>query len=399
MTAPGGGPSAEFRLVAACCRWPTDVDAVRAAAAADIGWRDAVRLARRHRVAGFVRRGLIAAGIAVPPRLDELYRHMMRRNLLQYGEAVRLTARLSDAGIPVALLKGVVLAELAYGGQDVKATVDNDLLVAPVNVAAAIAIMQAAGYRVIDLPTDGRRPVAALTALVNECQLIHPVSGAIVDLHWRLHPYRQLSREPDVASEARIVTVAGKGLPALTGEALMLYLAVHGARHSWSRIKWLADFNALLGGMDDREVAALRALARRGGVLPCVDSALIQCERLLGARIPAAAHRSRRARALVRLSDGLIFGPDIDVAPGRYARRWLLTTLVMNTRLRNAGSILWHLWVSPIDTLAVPLPRPLYPLYAVISPARRAARITARLAARGFARGRSRLMRGPGEMN
>jgi len=389
----GGMPSPEMRLVATCCRWPTNVDAIHAAASGAIDWRYAIRLSRRHRVVGFLRRGLIAAGIAVPPRLDEIYRHMMRRNLLQYGEAVRLTAKLAEAGIPVALLKGVVVAELAYGGQDVKATVDNDLLVAPRNVPAALAILERAGYRVIDLPSDGRRPVAALTDLVYECQLIHPVSGAIVDLHWRLHPYRQVLGEPDVAAEARMVTVEGKQLPALTGETMMLYLAIHGARHSWSRLKWLADFNALLSGMDDGEVAALRTLARRGGVAPCVDSALIQCKRLLGARVPADVHRSPRARALVRLSDALIFGPDVDVVPGRYARRWLLTTMVMNTRLSTAGSILWHVWVSPIDTLAVPLPRPFHPLYVVISPVRRTSRIVRRLAARGFARARSRLMR------
>lgn len=386
--------SAEFRLVAACCRWPTDVAAIRAAATAPIDWRVAVSLARRHRVIGFVRQGLLAAAIAVPSRLDELYAPMMRRNILQYGEAVRLTALLADADITVALLKGVVLAELAYGGQSVKQTIDNDLLVAPRDVPATIAILHVAGYREIGLPdNDNPPPPTQVVDLVNEYQMIHSASGAILDLHWRLHAHKQVLGEPDVATETRDVMVEGKRLPTLRGDDLMLYLAVHGARHSWARIKWLADYNALLGRMSDGEVAALRALARRGGVAPCVDSALIQCERLLGARVPADVHRSRRARALVRLSDGVIFGPDQHNAPGLYARRWLLSTLVMNTSPRTAGSIFWHLWVSPIDMLAVPLPRALHPLYLAISPARRGGRLARRAVARGFARARSALMR------
>lgn len=398
MTRGRGEPSAEFGLVAACCRWPTDVAAIRAAAsAAPIDWPAAVRVSRRHRVIGFFRVGLMAAGIAVPLRIEELYAPMMRRNLLQYGEAVRLTALLGDAGIPVALLKGVVLAELAYGGQGVKHTIDNDLLVAPRDVPATFSILHEAGYRVIGLPDNDNPRPASLIDLINECQFLHPASGAILDLHWRLHAYKQVLGEPDVATETRVVMVEGKPLPTLTDEALMLYLAIHGTRHSWARLKWLADFNALLGRMDDSDVAALRALARRGGVAPCVDSALIQCERLLGARVPADVYRSRRARTLVRLSDGLIFGPDQHIASGRYARRWLLSTLVMNTRLRTAGSIFWHLWVSPIDMLTMPLPRPLHPLYLAISPVRRCGRIMRRVAARGFARARSGPMRAPQE--
>lgn len=394
MTRARGEPSAEFRLVAACCRWPTDVAAIEAAAAVPIDWPAAVRLSRRHRVIGFFRHGLVAAGIAVPPRLDELYLPMMRRNILQYGEAVRLTGLLADAGIAVALLKGVVLAELAYGGPGVKQTIDNDLLVAPRDVPAAIAILQRAGYREIGLPdNDNPPPPAQVIDLVNEYQLIHPASGAILDLHWRLHAYKQVLGEPDVATDVRDVMVEGNKLPTLRADDLMLYLAVHGARHSWARIKWLADYNALLGRMDDNEVAALRALARRGGVAPCVDSALIQCERLFGARVPADVHRSRRARLLVRLSDAVIFGPDQHNARALYAWRWLASTLVMNTHLSTAGSIFRHLWVSPIDTLAVPLPRWLHPLYFVISPARR----IGRLVARGFARGRSGPMRAPQE--
>ena len=378
--------------MAACCRWPTDVPAIQAAATAVADWRRVVRLSRRHRVVGFVRLGLVSADIAVPLRLDQLYRQMLQRNLLHYGEAVRIAARFADAGIPAAFLKGVVLAELAYGDQGIKQTIDNDLLVAPHDVPAALAVLVQAGYALAYPPgiDDARLPL--LIRLARECQLVNPATGAIVDLHWRLHPIKRLFAEPDIAADVRTMTVGDRPVPTLLGDPMMIYLAIHGARHSWSRIKWLADFNALLGRMDDGAVAAMRLRAWRDGVGPCVDSALIQCERLLGARVPADVYRSRRARWLVWLGERLIFGDEIaeqHEVPGRYTRVWLASAAMMKTRPPYLAHAAWDLWVSPDDALAVPLPPPLFPLYLLISPVRR----IGRFAARGFAWRRSGTMR------
>jgi len=61
----------EIRLVTACCRWPPSPardEAVREAAAAITDWPRFLRVVRRHRVTGFVRASLSAAGVrlAVP---------------------------------------------------------------------------------------------------------------------------------------------------------------------------------------------------------------------------------------------------------------------------------------------------------------------------------------------
>ena len=114
-----------------CCRWPTDAIAIRKASQTAIDWRRFVKLAQRHRVQGFARIGLEAAEIAVPPGLVAAHRRQIARNLLLLDEAARIAKMLADADIPTAFLKGATLAELAYGDQAVKQTLDNDLLVAP----------------------------------------------------------------------------------------------------------------------------------------------------------------------------------------------------------------------------------------------------------------------------
>jgi hypothetical protein len=386
----GGGPSAEFLLLAACCRWPTDVSAIRAAQTA-IDWRQFAALARRHRVQGFARIGLEAAGVAVPPALIAAHHRQIARNLLLLDEAGRIATILADADIPALFLKGATLAELAYGDQAVKQTLDNDLLVAPGHVAATIKRLESNGYRVTDpsVPLDRKR-LSVLIDMVKECTLVRTGNKAMLDLHWRMTSVKGLLAEPDLTHDLRMVTVGDHRLPTLGDEALMVYLAVHGARHGWSRLKWLVDFNALLARRDEAAVVALRTRAKRDGVMRAMDLALLQANRLFGTAVPDDVGRSRRVRWLAALSDTLMRGPDELVeqrrAPWRYMAAGHVSALLVKSSPTYLANVAWSSWVSTADALALPLPRPARPLYLLTSPAARIARAARRLVERGFSR-------------
>jgi hypothetical protein len=356
-----------------------------------IDWRHFLALVSRHRVAGFAYRGLTAAAVDLPPKLIDRYRRLAGRNMLLLAEAGRLAGLLAGAGIPVAFLKGATLGELAFRDQNVKQTLDNDLLVAPGNVAATIALLEGAGYRMADpdVPLDAQR-LSVLIDMVKECTLIHERHGAMVDLHWRMTSVKGLLAEPDVVRDTDIVVAGGVALPTLTGQPLMTYLAVHGARHGWSRIKWLADFNALLTAMDQHAVASLRDHAQRAGVARCMDLALLQSHRLFGTVIPPDVGQSRRVRWLATLSDGLMRGPDELAEQRDLPRRYMTVGLVSGALLKAQpgylANLVWGNWVAAGDALAVPLPRALRPLYVAISPARRIGRMARRIVDRGFSR-------------
>jgi len=386
-----GGPSAEFLLLAACCRWPTDATAIRAAAEAAIDWRRFVALARRHRVLGFARIGLEAAGIAAPPGLIAGHHHQVARNLLLLDEAARLTAMLAEAGIPAVFLKGATLAELAYRDQHVKQTLDNDLLIDAEHVAAAIDLLGRAGYRVTDpaVPLDAKR-LPVLIDMVKECTLVRAGNRAMLDLHWRATSLKGLLAEPDLVRDVRMVAVAGHNLPALRDEPLMVYLAVHGARHGWSRLKWLADFNALLTAMDEAAVVSLRARAKRDGVARAMDLALLQANRLFATPIPGDVGRSRRVRWLAALSDALMRGPNelagqVDM-PWRYMAAAYASVPLFKLSPAYLADAAWTSLVSTQDALALPLPPVARPLYLLVSPIRRIARAARRVVDRGFPR-------------
>jgi hypothetical protein len=386
----GGGPSAEFLLLAACCRWPTDASAIRAAQTA-IDWRRFAALAQRHRVPGFARIGLEAAAIAVPPGLVAAHHRQIARNLLLLDEAARIAKMLADADIPAMFLKGATLAELAYRDQTVKQTLDNDLLVGPNHVAATIKLLESNGYRVTDpaVPLDGRR-LSVLIDMVKECTLVRTGNKAMLDLHWRMTSVEGLLAEPDLTRDVRLVTVGDHRLPTLGDEALMVYLAVHGARHGWSRLKWLADFNALLAARDEAAVAALRARAKRDGVMRAMDLALLQANRLFGTAVPDDVRRSRRVRWLAALSDALMRGADElagqRMVPLRYMAAGHASALLLKSSPTYLANAAWSSWVSTADALALPLPRAARSLYLLTSPVARIGRVTRRIVDRGFSR-------------
>ena len=386
-----GGPSAEFVLLAACCRWPTDATAIRAAAESAINWQHFVALARRHRVPGFARIGLEAGGIAVPPRLVTGHHRQIARNLLLIDEAARIAAILADAGIPAIFLKGATLAELAYGDQTMKQTLDNDLLVGPDHVAATIGLLEPIGYRVIDpaVPLDRKR-LSVLIDMVKECALVRASNKAMLDLHWRMTSVKGLLAEPDLTRDVRIVTVGIHRLPTLGDEALIVYLAVHGARHGWSRLKWLADFNALLAAKDEKAIAALRARAKRDGVTRAMDLALLQANRLFGTNVPGDVARSRRVRWLAALSDALMRGSDElaeqETMPRRYMAVGHASAFLLKSSPAYLMNVAWSSWVSTNDALALPLPRAARLLYLLTSPVARIARAARRVVDRGFPR-------------
>ena len=387
----GGGASAEFLLLAACCRWPTDPTAIREAGQTAIDWRRFVKLAQRHRVQGFARIGLEAAAIVVPPGLVTAHRRQTARNLLLLDEAARIAAMLVEADIPAAFLKGATLAQLAYGNQAVKQTLDNDLLVDPDQVAATIKLLESIGYRVTDpaVPLDGKR-LSVLIDMVKECTLVRPGNKAMLDLHWRMTSVEGLLAEPDLTRDLRLVTIGDHELPTLGDEALMVYLAVHGARHGWSRLKWLADFNALLAPLDAAALAALRARAKRDGVARAMDLGLLQANRLFGTAVPEDVGKSRRVRWLAVFSDTLMRGADElaeqHMAPRRYMAVGHASALLLKSSPTYLAKAAWSSWVSTADALALPLPRAARPLYLLTSPAARIGRAARRIVDRGFSR-------------
>jgi hypothetical protein len=280
---------AEFELLLACCRWPRSPaveEAVRAAAQG-IDWERLARMAARHRVEALVHDALRRAGVAPPAAIAERLSFeataVARSNLIEAAEALRLSARLEQAGLAHLFVKGVTLNLLAYGTLALKHSRDIDLLVEPGAYAQACAILRQDGYRctypgVEDMPAILRYAAATKDSVWRSSDGV-----STVELHQRLTANPMLLSAIGARSPAQRVAIApGISLPTLAREHLFAYLCVHGAVTAWSRLKWLADLAAFVSAEDS---AGIERLYRRAVELAPGRShaqALLLANRLLG---------------------------------------------------------------------------------------------------------------------
>jgi hypothetical protein len=300
--------STELLLVVACCRWPPSKSrnaAVRAAAAPVADWNAVVLIARRQRVVGLVYDALLAAGVQLPAapvaEFAQRAQAISRKNLLLATETCRLQKLLDAAEIPSIALKGIALAQLAYGSLKLKDTKDIDLLIPQDRALVALRLLERGGY-VLSFPANHLSDMQrrAVLRYSREVALIHPGNGAFTELQWRVADNPELLKEVHAGSPTQNVVVAdGLSVRTLARDDLFAYLCIHGARHAWSRLKWLADLNAFIAATD-ADVMHLHRYAQAKGAGFCSGQALLLCQRLFALPLPDNLASELQGTARVR---------------------------------------------------------------------------------------------------
>ncbi len=282
------GRDAEFDLCVACCRWPQD-DAAAAqvqTCVQVVDWTRFQAMVRRHRVQGMVHRALRTAGVSPPSPARETLagwaRGIALQNVAMTAEYVALDDGLAAAGIPRLFVKGLTLAKLAYGDLGVKTNHDIDILVAADDLAAAVPVIEARGYRLV-VPANERGRIVAWHRYSKESSWRHVDTGRMIDLHTALTDSPLSLAGVGVDSPSRRVEIVGaRAVATLTDADLFAYLAVHGASSGWSRLKWIADFAALFGKRDDDALLRLHAHAEAIGAGRATALAILLADRVFG---------------------------------------------------------------------------------------------------------------------
>src|SRR5207249_4043022 len=156
-----------------------------------------------------------------------------------------LLDRLEASRISVIALKGPPLAEALYPDAALRPSFDLDLQIRPSDLAATLDLLAREGYalpgRLAHLPA--RRIVNFDSEVV-----LHKHRGVAVDLHWAVAPddYPFAFDADFLWRSARSTRFRGREIRALAPECLLLYLSVHGAKHAWSKLIWLADIARLV---------------------------------------------------------------------------------------------------------------------------------------------------------
>jgi hypothetical protein len=369
-----------FELIAACCQWPPSRArnvAILAAVARVADWDEFLPALRRQRVIGLVHDALLLAKASYPAEIaTKLARHARRvvqRSLSLTAETLRLQAAFEAAQIPVLALKGVALAQLAYGSVLAKQGRDIDFLVLPENAEAALALLESQGY-VLSSPAKNLSPVQRrnLIAYGKEIELRHKDYNLLVELQWRTANNPLLLQGVDARSPTQTVELPEGRVRTLAEDDLFAYLAVHGAQHSWSRLKWLADVNALAAA-EGTDLVRLYRHAERIGAGLCAGQTLLLCHQILALPLPSALadelSRNNRVRRLVNIALAAITAPDAQTASDSGigdVLRFIGTQFLLGQGWSFYVAQCGVASVGPIDVIRMPLPRALHGFYPII---------------------------------
>jgi hypothetical protein len=328
-------------------------------------------VARRHGVDPLVLRSVDDAGVSLPAALDAALRQAARgiglANLDATGELVRLLDLFDGAGIRSLPYKGPVLATVAYGDVGLRRFVDLDLLVDAVRVPEALAVLEDDGYEAAYDLTP--RQLRAVLATGHDRKLVKG-DRSVVEVQWAVaDATNRLPRDVGpLIDRATTVEVAGRQVPTLVPEDLVVVLAIHGSLHLWERLAWICDLaEALrLAAQAGVDAAALVHLATGAGARRMLLLGVALIEQVLATvPLPGLLDLARTDRAVVALSDDLvpiILGDGPHRAP---ARTQLRLSMGLADRRADAYRKLWRSSVTPTvsDWKTVPLPDALWPLY------------------------------------
>ncbi|MEZ5353438.1 MAG: nucleotidyltransferase family protein [Bryobacteraceae bacterium] len=206
------------------------------------------------------------------------------------AETVRLSYALERVGIPVLSLKGAAIAQSLYGDFGFRQATDVDLIVAVEDAPAAIEFLRSQGY-LLELSV-GHLSSAEIAACNTEIPLSHPHRGVEVDLHWGIAP-RHSPHWVDPAflwRKTARTALCGRPVAVPGPEALLIFLAVHGARHVWERLIWAVDIAMLLAGNPGMDWAWIDEFARRHSLQAVISLALEVAHRATGCAVRHTAN-------------------------------------------------------------------------------------------------------------
>ena len=326
-------PAPEVSFVLASIRRDADAASAQRAAAEGVhDWAAVAAYALAHDVGWWAMSALPADRVPadVRERLRDVGRTIAMSALTGARQLVEVHRVIAAAGVRVVAYKGPALAADVHGDLGARFQTDLDLLVAERESARAIAVMRAIGY---ERPDRMSERAARVYSRWEGVATLERGDDWPVELHWRCQAPRYGGPQDPEAIVARAVPMplAGGSVLVPAPEDLVILLALHGNKHRWKSLTWLADFAAAASRTGlDWQVIAERADAWR--VRRALHYALLVAQALCGFAPPPAllarARRDRRAVSLARaIAARLTLAPDApdigEESTPRYDLQWL----------------------------------------------------------------------------
>jgi Uncharacterised nucleotidyltransferase len=295
-----------------CAQAHTDGDAckeIAALAERAPDWDSLLTAACEHSLAPIFCKNVKAyAGDALPPEWRQRFKGEFLRNscctLALTAELFRVLSALEGHGVSATPYKGPLLAAQAYGDAVMRQFSDLDILVPQRQIATAHRALTELGFGPV---TPGLASAQAGRQIPGQ-YAYRKGAETLVELHTELtlrYFPCGLNLE-ELCARREPVTVAGRQMLTFSPEDTLLLLSVHGSKHFWERLGWIADIAALNEAPRGLDWAKVMERARRWEIQRMVLLGAGLAQELFRTCLPnAGADCLERDVTVSRLIDGI----------------------------------------------------------------------------------------------
>ncbi|MBY0546259.1 MAG: nucleotidyltransferase family protein [Candidatus Obscuribacterales bacterium] len=341
---------------------------LRALTKAQVNYETLFSLAKKHRMLESLSWLLGAPWLTLPAEVSMRLRgsssSSARLNADLFRELIAITNAAASQAISLLHVKGPTLALLAYHDTGLRHCGDLDVLVRKEQLREFQDLLRKRGYcpTVIESAKKATWEDLACKEVLevgSEMTLVHPGSGIAVDLHWRLMKESTFSIGDDSVWDSMVqLKHGGIEFNVPSAPTNFLYLAMHAAKHGWTKLRWIADLASLTAN-DDFDYDRLIEFARKAGYYRFVLFVLQVVSCCPGVEIPEricellAKETKLQAKASA-LMDKVLNGSGLGDTPARL----LLVSLQDNplAAARMIGAELFEPTLRDWEYLRLPVP-------------------------------------------
>lgn len=236
-----------------------------------LDWNRLIGLAERHRILPFLHDGLRSAKIDDVPsepwqRIHKKYLSNAVINSALVEETTRLQKLCRTHEIDVLPFKGPILAKALHGDITYRTCDDLDFLVRRQDIDKAREVLLDDGFVPHLEMTESEQSRHRRAGW--EYMLRHPDLGYLVELDTYTGPrFHTFELPPDEIFEDPVaVCLDNEVVHTVNPEATLLMLYLHGSRHQWDRLVWIADVLAMWRSFPNMDFERVMARARELGV-------------------------------------------------------------------------------------------------------------------------------------
>jgi hypothetical protein len=340
-----------------------------------LDWERVFKYAYLHNVLPLIYERLNALGAeqARPDemsRLKVLYLTGFKRNLRLAQKLEEVVQLLSSQGIESLVFKGPALALQAYGNLSLRSFEDLDILLRQEDIPRLYDLLTQSGYTPMS-QMDGAEQAWWMRSTSHLVFMHH---GDLMEFHWMpmekgfIYPIQTAHFWQDLHS----FPLFEQEVQTLSAENNLILLCLHGSKHEWYQLKWIADLAYLIQSSPDLAWSAILEQAHKLGFYRILCLGLLLAEELGGATLPSHIRdlfvHDPKVQALAReIEPQIIMGGNparLNRFPIFYLRcreRWPHRLYYVLDQVFMPRWVDWHV---------LPLPGALFPLYFLIRPLR-----------------------------